>query len=55
MRYYRSNSSIPRFLRDYARPVENPVVAHAKYNGGFAPDEDPADYIRINTRAIYVV
>jgi hypothetical protein len=50
-----SNSSIPRFLRDYARPVENPVVTNALYHGGFAPDEDPADYIRINTRAIYVV
>jgi hypothetical protein len=47
--------SIPQFLRGYACPVENLVVVHAKYNGGFAPDEDPADYIRINARVIRVI
>jgi hypothetical protein len=47
--------SIPQFLRGYARPIENPVVVHAKYNGGFAPDEDPADYVKINARVIRVI
>jgi hypothetical protein len=53
MRKYRKRftSSIPRVPYDYA----SPIVTNALYNGGFALDEDPADYIRINTRAIYVV
>jgi preprotein translocase subunit SecB len=45
------NSNISRFLYDYA----SPIVTNAIYNGGFAPDEDPADYIRINARVIRVI
>jgi hypothetical protein len=51
----RSNFNIPRFFRDYARPVENPVLTNALYHGGFSLDEDPADYIRINARVIRVI
>jgi hypothetical protein len=47
--------SIPQFLRDYARPIENPAVVHAEYNGSFEPDEDPADYIRIHRKAMLIV
>jgi preprotein translocase subunit SecB len=45
------NSNIPRFLYDYA----SPIVTNALYHGGFAPDEDPADYIKINARVIRVI
>lgn len=53
MRKYRKRftSSIPRVPYDYA----SPIVTNALYNGGFAPDEDPADYIRINARVIRVI
>ena len=43
-------SSIPQVPYDYA----SPIVTNALYNGGFALDEDPADYIRINARVIRV-
>jgi hypothetical protein len=53
MRKYRKRftSNIPHFLYDYA----SPIVTNALYNGGFALDEDPADYIRINARVIRVI
>jgi hypothetical protein len=53
MRLYRKrfNYSIPRVPYDYA----SPIVTNALYNGGFSPDEDPADYIRINARVIRVI
>jgi hypothetical protein len=47
--------NIPQFLRDYARPIENSVVVHAEYNGCFEPDEDPADYIKIHRKAMFIV
>jgi hypothetical protein len=51
MRRKFTNSSIPHFLHNYA----NPIVTNAIYNGGFAPDEDPADYVKINARVIRVI
>lgn len=53
MRKYRKRfiSNIPRFLYDYT----SSIVTNAIYHGGFALDEDPADYIRINARVIRVI
>jgi hypothetical protein len=45
-------SSIPKLSCDYSRLIKNPQII---YNGGLSLDEDPADYIRVNTRVTYVI
>jgi hypothetical protein len=48
-----------KILRDYDdyyalyhEKSHDPNVVYVDYNGGYEADEDPADYIRVNIKAV---